>query len=56
MHRDFVVTSNYRIEDIYGKDGDEMVQALKRRFNVIHMDKPFDRPANPSASEHLPTQ
>lgn len=35
-----VVTSNYRIEDIFAGD-DVLVDALRRRFTVIHMDEPF---------------
>jgi len=41
MHRDFVVTSNYSIDQLYEKDGEEMIQAIKRRCKVIHMTQPF---------------
>jgi len=39
QHRKFIVTSNYSIQDLYKDKGDEVVQALKRRFEVIHMPK-----------------
>ena len=35
-----VVTSNYSIEDVFGPD-EAAVLAIKRRFKVIHMDRPF---------------
>jgi len=41
VHRDFVITSNYSPEDLYGKDGEEMVAAIRRRCKVIHMTEPF---------------
>lgn len=36
--KQIVVTSNFRMEDIW--DG-QMLAALKRRFKIVHMDKPF---------------
>ena len=54
-HSKFVVTSNYTIEDLYGlpdKNGviDKMlVNALKRRFKVIRMNKKFTK--NPNYEE-----
>lgn len=44
MHRDFVVTSNYAIRNLYKDAGEEMIQALERRFKVIHMLAPFKKP------------
>lgn len=41
MHRNFVVTSNYAIRDLYKDAGEEMILALERRFKVIHMTDPF---------------
>ncbi len=41
LHRDFVVTSNYTIKELYGAKGDEMVEAIERRCKVIHMKEPF---------------
>lgn len=38
VHRDFVVTSNYSIEQLYAKDGPDMVAAIKRRMTEIHME------------------
>jgi hypothetical protein len=35
-----VVTSNYSIEEIFGPD-ESAVEAIRRRFKVIHMDEPF---------------
>jgi len=55
MHRDFVITSNYTIDQMYAKDGDDQLAAIKRRFKVIHMDKPFAR-AKPNECELLPEQ
>lgn len=40
-HDFFVVTSNYNIEKLYEKDGEEMIKAIRRRCQVIHMDKSF---------------
>jgi len=42
LHRDFIVTSNYSIEQLYQKDGEEMIQAIRRRCKVIHMTDPFN--------------
>lgn len=41
MHRNFVVTSNYSIEQLYENKGPEMIEAIKRRCKVIHMTQPF---------------
>lgn len=42
QHRHLVVTSNYSIRQLYEKDGEQMIQALERRFKVIHMpEQPF---------------
>jgi hypothetical protein len=35
-----VATSNYSIEDIFGPD-ESAVDAIRRRFSVMHMDEPF---------------
>ena len=43
LHRDFVVTSNYKIEELYKEQGEEMIDAIKRRFKVIHMEEPFKK-------------
>jgi len=43
LHRDFVVTSNYEIEALYKDQGEEMINAIKRRFKVIHMEEPFKK-------------
>jgi len=43
LHRDFVVTSNYSPEQLYAKDGEEMVQAIRRRCKVIPMYAPFSK-------------
>jgi len=43
VHRDFLVTSNYTIDELYAKDGQEMIDAIKRRCKIIHMDKPFEK-------------
>lgn len=45
-HDTFIVTSNYSIEQLYGGHGQEMVDALKRRFKVIHMTEPFRNVGN----------
>ncbi len=42
-HERFIVTSNYSIEQLYEKDGPEMVAAIKRRCQVIHMTEPFKK-------------
>ncbi|MBA7683374.1 hypothetical protein ES703_91738 [subsurface metagenome] len=39
VHRDLVVTSNYSIEQLYAKDGPEMIQAITRRMKVVYMQK-----------------
>ena len=41
LHRDFVVTSNYSIEKLYEGKGQEMIDAIKRRCKIIHMEEPF---------------
>lgn len=41
QHKVFVVTSNYSIEQLYEKDGPEMIAAIRRRCKVIHMTAPF---------------
>ncbi len=41
LHRDFVVTSNYTIQELYGHKGEEMVKAIERRCKIIHMRAPF---------------
>ncbi len=41
VHRDFVVTSNYTIEQLYEKDGDQMIEAIRRRCKVIEMKPPL---------------
>lgn len=43
QHRHFIVTSNYSIAKLYEKDGQEMIDALHRRFKVIHMTEPFKK-------------
>lgn len=43
VHERFIVTSNYSIEQLYDKDGPEMVAAIKRRCQVIHMTEPFKK-------------
>lgn len=40
-HTVFIVTSNYSPEQLYEKDGTEMVEAIRRRCKVIHMTEPF---------------
>lgn len=40
-----VVTSNYRIEDIWAGD-DQMIEALNRRFKNHHFEKPFNKERN----------
>lgn len=40
-HTTFIVTSNYSIDQLYEKDGPEMIAAIKRRCKVIHMTEPF---------------
>lgn len=46
-YRWFVVTSQYRIEDIFvDKDGNPdhaTIEALRRRFKVVHFDVPFQQ-------------
>jgi len=39
-YEQFIVTSQYSIADIFGED-DRTMEALKRRFKVIHMTAPF---------------
>ncbi len=39
-YQKFIVTSNYSIEDLYKDKGDQLIEALKRRFEVIHLVKP----------------
>ncbi len=41
LHRDFVVTSNYTIRELYGHKGEEMVKAIERRCKIIRMTAPF---------------
>ncbi len=42
VHRDFVVTSNYTPEQLYEKDGSDMVKAIRRRCKVMEMpETPF---------------
>ncbi len=41
LHRDFVVTSNYTIRELYGHKGEEMVKAIERRCKIIRMRAPF---------------
>lgn len=43
-HEHFIVTSNYSIEELYAKDGTEMINAIRRRCKVIHMTEPFKKP------------
>lgn len=42
-YEQFVVTSQYSIEEIFGED-EKTVEALKRRFKVIHLNPPIFRP------------
>lgn len=41
LHRDFIVTSNKSIDELYEKDGADTIEAIRRRCKVIHMEKPF---------------
>jgi hypothetical protein len=41
LHRDFVVTSNYSVDQLYESKGEEMIDAIKRRCKIIHMTAPF---------------
>lgn len=43
LHRNFVVTSNYSIDQIFEKHDAEKIAAIKRRFKVIHMTAPFKK-------------
>jgi hypothetical protein len=38
LHRTFLVTSNYSIRQLYKDAGEEMIAAIERRFEVIHME------------------
>lgn len=38
LHRTFLVTSNYSIRDLYKDAGEEMIAAIERRFETIHME------------------
>ncbi len=42
LHRNFVVTSNQSIEDLYSAEKPDTIAAIKRRFKVIHMTDPFN--------------
>ena len=37
MHRDFIVTSNKTIEELYANEGEDTCAAIRRRCKVIHM-------------------
>jgi len=42
VHRDFIVTSNYQISQLYESKGPEMIKAIERRCKIIHLpDTPF---------------
>lgn len=36
-HSKFIVTSNYTIEDLFKDKGFEVIQAIRRRFEVIEL-------------------
>jgi len=36
LHRKFIVTSNYSPRSLYKDAGEEMIQAIERRFEIIH--------------------
>lgn len=42
LHRNFVVTSNFSIRELYKDEPEVTLQALERRFKVIHMTDPFN--------------
>lgn len=56
-HQKLIVTSNYSIDDIFGADDkatakmalakQELIKAIKRRFSVIYLDKPFEPALKP---------
>lgn len=35
-HHNFIVTSNYSIDQLFKDKGEEMVEAIRRRFRVTH--------------------
>lgn len=62
-HDKFIVTSNYSIADIFGPEVGatgkaalarmELVKAMARRFEVVHMDRPYNPVAAPSAPPRM---
>lgn len=35
----FIVTSNYSIEELFASSDSKLIEAIKRRFKVIHFNK-----------------
>lgn len=46
MHRNLIVTSNFSIEELFKEKPAATVEAIKRRFKVIYMDKMFTLPVS----------
>jgi hypothetical protein len=41
QHKRFIVTSNYSIDEMFMQSGPDGLQAIKRRFTILHMSTPY---------------
>jgi hypothetical protein len=51
MHRNLVITSNFSIDELFKDKPQATVDAIKRRFKVIYMDKMFRQPESKPMEE-----